>query len=182
VFKTQFSTSLVLGRARAHSLIQDIGGTLRSNTSDVDGSEGALSNPESHTSGLPVVGGTGNLLPWRAGVRAHTLEGDPRQLLLSVSLESSVAAAAAAVAAAMIARTRSARGQVASPELRINQGVRVRAARFFCCLRGSVRGHDCNRLTRLGHRVHDNGNSSCRRKRHCHHCQFCHNPCGLKTI
>src|SRR5580658_2475424 len=71
VFKTQFSTSLVLGRARAHSLIQDIGGTLRSNTSDVDGSEGALSNPESHTSGLPVVGGTGNLLPWRAGVRAH---------------------------------------------------------------------------------------------------------------
>ncbi|KAF8497822.1 hypothetical protein F5888DRAFT_1613094, partial [Russula emetica] len=72
------SASLALGRARAHSLIQNIGGASRSSielvlgrmpqpssppatgavrlgdTSDVDGSEGALSNPESHTFGLPV--------------------------------------------------------------------------------------------------------------------------------
>ena len=35
--------------------------------SDVDGSEGLLSNPESHTFGLPVVGGVGGLLLLRAG-------------------------------------------------------------------------------------------------------------------
>jgi hypothetical protein len=69
--------SLALGRARAHSLIQGIVGAFRSSielvlgymprfppatgavclgdTSDIDGSEGALNNPESHTFGLPVV-------------------------------------------------------------------------------------------------------------------------------
>jgi hypothetical protein len=83
-------------------------------TSDVDGSERALSNPERHTFGLPVVGGAGSLLPRRAGVRAHTLEGDPGRS--SVSLSSSSSAAAAAVAAAMSTCARSARGQVASPE------------------------------------------------------------------
>ena len=90
------NTSPALGRARAHSLIQGIGGVSWSHielvldrmpqpgsppttgamrlgdTSDIDGSEGALSNPESHTFGLPVVGGTGSLLPWHAGVHAHT--------------------------------------------------------------------------------------------------------------
>ncbi|KAN0115698.1 hypothetical protein V8E52_006644, partial [Russula decolorans] len=83
------SASLALGRARAHSLIQGIGGASWSSielvlghmpgsppatgavrlgdTSDVDGSEGALSNPKSHTFGLPVVGGGGSLLPrWGA--------------------------------------------------------------------------------------------------------------------
>ena len=136
------SASLALGRARAHSLIQGIGGASRSSielvlgrmpqpssppatgavrlgdASDVEGSEGALSNPESHTFGLPVVGGAGSLLPRRAGVRAHTLEGDPGRSSVSVSSSSSVAAAAAAVAAAMSARARSARGQVVSPEPR----------------------------------------------------------------
>lgn len=108
-------------------------------------------------SGLPVVGDTGNLLPWCAGVRAHMLEDDLRQLLLSVSLESF--SAAAAVAAAMIVQMRSVKGQMASSESRINQGVCVCAARFFCRLKGSVRGHNCNRLTRLGHRVYDNDNA-----------------------
>jgi hypothetical protein len=83
------STSLPLGRARAHSLIQGIDSASRSSielvlghmpgsppatgavrlgdTSDVDGSEGALSNPKSHTFGLPVVGGGGSLVPrWGA--------------------------------------------------------------------------------------------------------------------
>jgi hypothetical protein len=32
--------------------------------SDVDGSKGALSNPESHTFGLTVVGSAGSLLLW----------------------------------------------------------------------------------------------------------------------
>jgi hypothetical protein len=128
--------SLALGRARAHGLIQGIGGASRfsiepvlgripqpnsppatgavhlSDTSDVDGSEGALSNPESHTLGLPVLGGAGSLLPRRAGMHAHTLEGDPGRS--SVSLSSLPSAAAAA----MSARARSARGQVASPEPR----------------------------------------------------------------
>ncbi|KAN0116021.1 hypothetical protein V8E52_006327 [Russula decolorans] len=47
------------------------------NTSDVEGSEGALSNPERHTFDLPVIGGIGSLLP------RH----------VSVSLSSSAAAA-----------------------------------------------------------------------------------------
>src|SRR5216684_3744831 len=71
------SVSLALSRARAHSLAHGIGGASRSSielvlghvsqpgsppatgavrlgdTSDLDGSEGALSNPESHTFGLP---------------------------------------------------------------------------------------------------------------------------------
>jgi hypothetical protein len=133
------SASLALGRARTHSFIQGIGSASRSSidlvlgrvtaaqqpgsplaagavrlsdTSDVDGSEGALSNPESHTIGLPVVGGAGSLLPRRAGARARTLESDARRSV-SVSSSSSAAAAAAAVAAAISARARSARGQEA---------------------------------------------------------------------
>jgi hypothetical protein len=145
------SASLALRRARAHSLIQGIGGASRSSIelvlgripqpssppatgavrlgdrSDVDGSEGALSNPESHTFGLPVVGGAGSLLPRRAGVRAHTLEGDPGRSSVSLSSSSSAAAAAAAVAAAMSSRARSARGQVASPEPR-SSGSRARSS------------------------------------------------------
>jgi hypothetical protein len=79
------SASLALGRARAHSLIHGFGGASRlgielvlghmlsslpatgavrlGDMSDVDGSEGALSNPESHTFGLPIVGGASSLLP-----------------------------------------------------------------------------------------------------------------------
>jgi hypothetical protein len=75
-------------------------------TSNVDGSEGALSNPESHMFGLPVVGGSGSLLPRRAGERTHTLEGDPRRQSVSISSSSSAAAATAAIAAAMTARAR----------------------------------------------------------------------------
>jgi hypothetical protein len=86
------SASLALGRARAHGL--GIGGALRStielvlgrmpqassppatgavrlgDMSDANGSEGALSNRESHTFGLPVLGGAGSLLLRRAGVGA----------------------------------------------------------------------------------------------------------------
>ena len=104
------SASLAIGRTRAHSLIHNIGGASRSSielvlgrvgqpvspavgavrlgdSSDADGSEGALSNPESHTFGLPpVVGGaTGSLLPRRAGVRAHTLESDTGRSSVSSS-------------------------------------------------------------------------------------------------
>jgi hypothetical protein len=39
---------------------------------------GALSNPENHTFGMPVVGGAGSSLPRRAGVRARTLETSTR--------------------------------------------------------------------------------------------------------
>ena len=126
------SASLALGRARTHSFIQGIGNASRSSielvlgrvaqpgsplaagavrlgdTSDVDGSEGALSNPESHTFGLPVVGGAGSLLPRRAGARARTLESDPGRSSASVS--SSEAAATAAIAAAISTRARLARG------------------------------------------------------------------------
>ena len=94
------------------------GTVLLGDTSDVDGSEGALRNPESHTFGLPVVGCAGNLLPRRVGLRARTLESDPGRSLVSVSSSSSAAAATAAFAAAMSACARSARGQVASPEPR----------------------------------------------------------------
>jgi hypothetical protein len=154
------SASVALGRARAHSLIQSIGGASRSSielvlghmpssppatgavrlgdTSDVDGSEEALSNPESHTFGLPVVGGAGGLLPRRAGVRAHTLEGNPGRSSVSVSSSSSAPAATAAVAAAMTARARSARGQVVPPEPRSSrssererQGTRLQSAHSF---------------------------------------------------
>jgi hypothetical protein len=97
------------------------------NTSDVNGSEGALSNPESHTFGLPVVGGAGSLLPRRAAVHAHTLEGDPGWSSVSVSSSSSAAAATAAVAAAMTAHARSARGQAVSPEPR-NSSLRARSS------------------------------------------------------
>ncbi len=92
------SASLALGRARAHSLIHGISGASRSSielvlgrvaqpgggpagavrlgdSSDADGSEGALTNPESHTFGLPpIVGGPGSMLPRRAGARARTLD------------------------------------------------------------------------------------------------------------
>ena len=142
------SASLALGRARAHSLVQGIGGASRSSielvlgrvprpgsppangavrlgdTSDVDGSEGALSNPESHTFGLPVVGGAGSLLPRSTGVRARTLESDPGRSSVS---SSSSAAAAAAIAAAMSARAGSARGQAVSPESR-SSSPRVRSS------------------------------------------------------
>ena len=37
-------------------------------TSDLDGCKGALSNPESHTFGSPIIGGAGSSLPRRAGV------------------------------------------------------------------------------------------------------------------
>jgi hypothetical protein len=78
-------------------------------TSDVDGSEGALSNPESHTFGLPVVGGADSLLPGCVHVR---FESDPGRSSVSVSLLSFAAAVVVAAAmSAMSARARSARGQ-----------------------------------------------------------------------
>ncbi|KAN0115701.1 hypothetical protein V8E52_006647 [Russula decolorans] len=137
------------GSSRHNSHVSGIGGASRSSielvlghmpgsppatgavhlgdTSDVNGSEGALSNPESHTFGLPVVGGAGSLLPRRAAVHAHTLEGDPGWSSVSVSSSSSAAAATAAVAAAMTAHARSARGQVVSPEPR-NSSLRARSS------------------------------------------------------
>jgi len=159
------SASLALGRARAHSLIQGIGGASRSSielvlgrvpqpssppatgavrlgdTSDVDGSEGALSNPESHTFGLPAVGGAGSLLPRRAGVRARTLESDPGRSSVSASSSSSAVVVTAAVAAAMSARARSARGQAVSPEPRSSSS-RARSSNSL----SSEREHQGTRL------------------------------------
>ncbi|KAF8261984.1 hypothetical protein EI94DRAFT_1809524 [Lactarius quietus] len=95
------SVSLALGghRARAHSLIQSIAGASRSSVElvlgrtpssagavrigeadDASASDGgALSNPENHTFGMPVVGGAGSALPRRAGMRARTLESTTRR-------------------------------------------------------------------------------------------------------
>ena len=191
------SASLALGRARAHGLIQGIGDASRSSielvlgrmpqpssppatgavrlceASDVEGSEGALSNPESHTFGLPVVGGAGSLLPRRAGVRAHTLEGDLRRSSVSMSSSSSAAATAAAVAVAMYSRAGSARGQVVSPEPRSSSSRHnyVRAARILHHLRRSVRVHafTVSLFTHMGHRVHDSSsNSTMKRSPHRH--------------
>ncbi|KAI9453375.1 hypothetical protein F5148DRAFT_1277448 [Russula earlei] len=111
------SVSLAQSRARAQSLIQTIGGASRSSielpsslaagavrlgdSSDADGSEGALSNPENHTFGLPVVGGAGSmLLPRRAGARARTLDSDGR----SSASSSSAAAAATSASQSGLAR------------------------------------------------------------------------------
>ena len=113
-------------------------------TSDVEGSEGVLSNPESHTFGLPAVGGAGSLLPRRAGVRARTLESDPGQSSVSASSSSSSSSAVAvtaAVAAAMSARARSARGQAVSPEPRSSSS-RARSSNSL----SSETGHQGTRL------------------------------------
>jgi hypothetical protein len=130
------SLTLALGCAHAHRVVQGFGSASRSSielvlghmpspppatgavrlddTSDVDGSEGVLSNPESHTFGLPVVGGAGTLLPRRAGAPARTLENDPKR-------------SSASAAAVMSARAKSARGQVASPEPR-SSGLPLRSS------------------------------------------------------
>ena len=58
-------------------------------TSDMEGSEGALSSSES-TFGSPVIGAIGSLLPRYAGVRARSaLERDAGQSSVSVSSSSS---------------------------------------------------------------------------------------------
>jgi hypothetical protein len=72
--------------------------------SDVNGSEGALSNPEGIRSACPSLVVAGSLLPRRAGV--CTLESDPGWSSVSMLSLSSVAAVAASVAAAMSVRTR----------------------------------------------------------------------------
>jgi len=144
------SVSLALGghRARAHSLMQNIAGASRSSVelvlgrtpssqpgavrlgdvSDADASAsdgGALSNPENHTFGMPVVGGAGTALPRRAGMRARTLESatgrsPPISPVSSVSVSSSssargaVASRAAAAAALAASRTRSASSSASS--------------------------------------------------------------------
>jgi hypothetical protein len=104
-------------RARAHSLMQKIAGASRSSVELVLGrmsstsqqhqpmriggdsasDGGALSNPENHTFGMPVVGGAGSSLPRHAGVRARTLETSTRRSPVSfVSGSNGVTAAAAA--------------------------------------------------------------------------------------
>ena len=130
-------------RARAHSLIQSIAGASRSSVElvlgrtpsssqqhqqqqsmrlddadiDADASAsdgGALSNPENHTFGMPVVGGAGSALPRRAGMRARTLESTTRRSPVSFvtnangsSSNGAASAASAAAAAAAAARARS---------------------------------------------------------------------------
>jgi hypothetical protein len=123
------SVSIALGghRARAHSLIQSIAGASHSSVELVLGRTpstsqhhqptrigvgddsasdgGALSNPENHTFGMPVVGGAGSSLPRRAGVRARTLETSSRRSPVSFSSNNNHHNGVAAAAAA--ARTRS---------------------------------------------------------------------------
>jgi hypothetical protein len=126
------SIGLVLGRMPQPSSPPATGARRLGDASDVDGSEGTLSNPESHTFGLPVVGGAGNLLPRRAGVRARTLENDLGRSSVSVSSSESSSAAA------MSARARSARGQAVSLEPRSSrssegerQGTQLQSAHSF---------------------------------------------------
>ncbi|KAF8482280.1 hypothetical protein F5888DRAFT_1847754 [Russula emetica] len=97
-----FSIELVLGHMPQPSSPLATGAVRLGVTSDVDGSEGALSNLESHTFGLSVAGGV-SLLPWRAGVRARMLEND-----LGQSSSSSAVAATVAVLAVMSVCSRSA--------------------------------------------------------------------------
>jgi hypothetical protein len=85
---------LLLGRVPRQSS-SPAAGFLRlpvGDTSDVEGSEGALSNPESHTFSLPVIGGIGSFLPRHARVRACTLESDAGRSSVSASSSSSTAA------------------------------------------------------------------------------------------
>jgi hypothetical protein len=124
------------------------------NTSDVDGSEGALSNPESHTFDFPVVGGAGSLLPRRAGVRAHTLEGDPGVgfiIIIVFRRCCSCGCCGCYVYACEIGE-------------RERQGSRLQS------------------VHRLGHRVQDNSGNNNRRKRHRHRRRFCHSPCSRKIL
>jgi hypothetical protein len=148
------SVSIALGghRARAHSLIQSIAGASRSSVELVLGRTpstsqqhqpmrigggddsasdgGALSNPENHTFGMPVVGGAGSSLPRRAGVRARTLETSTRRSPVSfVSGSNGVTAAAALLLLLRHARA-ARRRQLRRP--------RRRSARWR--LRGNVRG------------------------------------------
>jgi hypothetical protein len=68
------SIGLVLGRIPQPSFPHATGAVHLGDTSNVDGSEGALRNPENHTFGLPIIGCASSLLPRRVGVRAHMLE------------------------------------------------------------------------------------------------------------
>ncbi|KAI9439198.1 hypothetical protein H4582DRAFT_2119755 [Lactarius indigo] len=176
------SVSLALGghRARAHSLIQSIAGASRSSVelvlgrtpssqpgfgamrlgdvSDADASAsdgGALSNPENHTFGMPVVGGAGTALPRRAGMRARTLEtttapSPPVSPVSSVSVSSSSArsgvASRVAAAAAAASRTRSASSSASSASsqrarahanARLGLGAGLQTARSFASEQGS---------------------------------------------
>jgi hypothetical protein len=88
-------SNLLLGRVPQQSSSPATAGALRlpvGEISVVEGSEGALSNPEG-TFGLPVVSGIGSLLPRHAGVRARsTLERDAGPSSVSVSSSSFSAA------------------------------------------------------------------------------------------
>ena len=149
------SASLALGPTGPHSLIQALaalrdltsssppatGAVLPDDASDADGSEGALRDSESHTFGLPVVGGAASLLPRGTGVRGRTHENDPGRSSVSVSSSSSPAAAAsAAFVAAMSARVRLARGQVASPEAMSSSSGMRSSASLSSAMKVSVRG------------------------------------------
>jgi hypothetical protein len=128
------SVSLAPRRTRAQSLIHSISGASRSSIelvlgrtpgspgavrlsggeSSASASDGALSNPENHTFGVPGVGTGDGSLRRAGGARARTLESDAGR-----SSVSSSSAAAAAVAAAVSARvTARAEGQVQQEESR----------------------------------------------------------------
>ena len=115
------SVELVLGRTPSsqqhqHQQQQQ---SVRLDDADVDvdpdasaSDGGALSNPENHTFGMPVVGGAGSALPRRAGMRARTLESTSRRSPVSFvtnanSSSNGNGATSAAIAAARARSTSS---------------------------------------------------------------------------
>ena len=113
-----YSVELVLGRTPSSSQQHQQQQSMRLDDADVDADAsasdgGALSNPENHTFGMPVVGGAGSALPRRAGMRARTLESTTRRSPVSFvtnangSSSNGAASAASAAAAAAAARARS---------------------------------------------------------------------------
>ena len=156
------SILLVFGCACVHSLIHGIGSALWSsielilgyvlqlgsplatgtmclgNMSNVNGSKGALSNPESHMFGLPIVGNAGSLLPQYTRVHAHMLESNLGQSSASVLLLSSMVLATAA--AVVIICVRLARGQIVLLEPR-SSGY-IYTVQLLYHLRENARGYN----------------------------------------
>ena len=144
------SVELVLGRTPSSSQQQQQqpGAMIRlaGDASDIDvdadasaSDGGALSNPENHTFGMPVVGGAGTALPRRAGMRAHTLESTHRTPPPS---RTAAAAAAARTRSTSSSASSSAASQRALALARARAGLQT--ARSF----GSEQGSPPSILTR----------------------------------
>jgi hypothetical protein len=147
------SVELVLGRTPSSQQQQQPGAMMRlaGDASDIDvdadadasaSDGGALSNPENHTFGMPVVGGAGTALPRRAGMRAHTLESTHRSPPPSRTAAAAAAAAAARTRSTSSSASSSAASQRALALARARAGLQT--ARSF----GSEQGSPPSILTR----------------------------------